>query len=75
MAHLPKKEKHSGKYPLITRWTDAQYMEIWRRAKRRGIPMMQYIEAKVFDLPTEINKHPAPREKVTTAKAAAQAAQ
>lgn len=60
---LPKKEKHSGKYPLITRWTGPQYLEIERRAARRGMPMMQYIERKVFDLPTEVEKHPAPREK------------
>lgn len=57
---LPKKEKHSGKYPLITRWTGPQYLEIERRAARRGMPMMEYIERKVFDMPTE--KHPAPRE-------------
>lgn len=59
---LPKKESHSGKYPLITRWTGPQYLEIQQRAKRRGMPMMEYIERKVFDMPTEIDKHPAPRE-------------
>ena len=58
---LPKKETHSGRYPLITRWTAAQYLEIERRAKRRGIPMMTYIEAMVFDLEIP-EKHPAPRE-------------
>jgi hypothetical protein len=60
---LPQKEEHSGKHPLITRWTGAQYLEIQRRAKRRSMSMMQYIERKVFDLPTEVEKHPAPREK------------
>ena len=58
---LPKKETHSGKYPLITRWTGPQYLEIERRAKRRKIPMMTYIEAKVFDVAIQ-EKHPAPRE-------------
>jgi len=59
---LPKKEEHSGKYPLITRWTGPQYLEIQRRAKNRDMPMMEYIERKVFDLPTEVERHPAPRE-------------
>ena len=58
---IPKKEKHSGKYPFITRWTAAQFEEIRRRANRRKIPMMTYIEAKIFDLNIP-EKHPAPRE-------------
>ena len=61
---VPKIEKHSGKYPLITRWTSAQYLEIERRAKRRQMSMMEYIMRKVFDLPVDFEKYPAPREVV-----------
>lgn len=63
-AGLPKIESHSGKYPLITRWTKAQYLELKSRANRHteGV-IMNYIERKLFDLPME--SHPAPREKAS----------
>lgn len=57
---LPRKEKGTGKYYLPTRWTAAQYLEIKRRAKARGLSIQEYIERKIFDL--ELNPHPAPRE-------------
>lgn len=57
---LPKKAANSQKYPLLTRWTAKQYLEIQRRAKHRQMSMMEYLERKVFDLSEE--KHPAPPE-------------